>query len=190
MSVMAQYALTTQYNSLGINYLVRRGLFPEKHARGELRFSGGGGVRFEVHGDFLVFSYACDGGPMRAWSVGTETTPTNFNGRRRWYVCPKCGRRVGVLYFSGGGPQCRRCLHLIYPTSREKRMGKAVIKRNRLYRALGADPMQRVATIEKPKGMHWRTFERKKDELLAAQESVANAMGACLAYLRRRVGSL
>ena len=189
MSVMAQYALTTQYNAININSLVRRGLFPGKHAQGEIHFSGGGSVRFEVHGDYVSFQYSC-GGRMNGWSIYTETTPTNFNGRRRWFRCPSCGRRAGVMYFSSCGPQCRRCLHLIYPTSREKRMGKAVIKRNRLYHALGAEPMQRIATIKKPKGMHWKTFERKKDELLAAQEAVVGAMGASLEYLRRRVGSL
>jgi len=182
------FDLVTQYNALGINHLVRRGLFPGKDARGELRFSGGGGVRFEVHGDFLVFSYACDGGPMRAWSVSTVTTATQFNGRRRWFRCPSCERRAGILYFSRGGPQCRRCLHLIYPTSRERAFGKAVMKRDRLFRALGADPMQELWRLDKPKRMHWKTFERKKRKLQAAQDAVVRTMGACLEVMRRRLG--
>ena len=186
------YELVTQYDALGIGSLIRRGLFrgkPGMRARGEVRFPGGGSVSFEVDGDRLAFMYGTNGGPMNTWRVGTVTTPTNFGGRRRWFRCPSCDRRAGVLYFSSCGPQCRRCLHLIYPTSRERAFGKRCMKRDRLALALGAEPMQELWYLAKPKGMHWKTFEKKKRQLRAAQEAVALAAGACLAVLRRQLRS-
>ena len=37
-----------------------------------------------------------------------------YGGRRYWFECPRCIRRVGVLYKDGDDFQCRRCLNLDY----------------------------------------------------------------------------
>src|SRR5262249_18534912 len=50
-------------------------------------------------------------------------TPCHLGGSRPWFVCPDCGRRCGVLYYTNflrDHLACRRCLRLIYASTREK----------------------------------------------------------------------
>ncbi len=55
------------------------------------------------------------------YKVRLATTPCRFGGVRHWFICPLyksgryCGRRVGVLYDSGGDYfGCRHCYDLSY----------------------------------------------------------------------------
>ncbi len=49
-------------------------------------------------------------------------------GKRPWFVCPTCQRRVGVLYHADGLPfRCRTCCDLAYPSqyrSRDQSYGR------------------------------------------------------------------
>lgn len=49
-------------------------------------------------------------------------------GKRPWFVCPTCRRRVGVLYHANGRPfRCRTCCKLVYPSqyrSRDQSYGR------------------------------------------------------------------
>jgi len=45
--------------------------------------------------------------------VALTTTDQPRGGRRRWWVCPRCGRRTGHLYLVGD-VTCRRCAGLSY----------------------------------------------------------------------------
>ena len=44
------------------------------------------------------------------------TTPQHLGGERRWFACPRCGRRVGCLYAPWITEPfwCRRCHQLLY----------------------------------------------------------------------------
>lgn len=56
---------------------------------------------------------------------------TGFNGKRFWFSCPLCKRRVGVLLKRPASPVlgCRRCLGLRYRKSRYKGMLEASIQK-------------------------------------------------------------
>jgi hypothetical protein len=41
----------------------------------------------------------------------------NFGGRRPWFLCPVCKRRVAILY-AAGYFRCRSCLKLAYESQR------------------------------------------------------------------------
>ncbi len=49
-------------------------------------------------------------------------------GKRPWFACPQCQRRVGILYHAPSLPFfCRRCCNLAYPSqyqSRERSHGR------------------------------------------------------------------
>jgi len=186
MGSSARFNLVSSCNALQIAHFIRRGCFPDRHIGGELRWTDGNSVGFEVNGDFLVFRYS-SGGESVLSQVRTETTPTNFNGRRRWFTCPNCGRRRAVLYVSRSGVLCRACLRLVYPSTRERAFGRAVDKRDRLYRRLGVRVRDGIERIEKPKGMHWKTFQRKLEEIEDAEEGVACALFPHLEALRRHL---
>lgn len=54
--------------------------------------------------------------PLRI--IITHTVP-NYGGKRYWFICPGCKRRVGVLYIIEHGDifKCRDCYNLIYQSS-------------------------------------------------------------------------
>lgn len=94
-----------------------------------------------------------------SYLVRLAYTPCNLGGRRVWWHCPAagCGRRVAVLYGGTGIFACRHCYRLAYRSQRDNNsFGPADKLRARLGWVPGiAHPMG-----DKPKGMHWTTFER------------------------------
>ena len=54
--------------------------------------------------------------PLRI--IITHTVP-NYGGKRYWFICPGCKRRVGVLYIIEYDDifKCRDCYNLIYQSS-------------------------------------------------------------------------
>ena len=56
--------------------------------------------------------------------IETTTTPCHFGGKRFWFVCPCCKRRVGTLYKPPMKDEllCRKCHGLRYGKSRYKGM--------------------------------------------------------------------
>jgi hypothetical protein len=73
-------------------------------------------------------------------------TPCTYGGVRYWFTCPAvgCGRRVALLYLGDKYFACRHCYQLAYESQREPDI-------------LNGDG-------GRPKGMHWRTFERLTEE--------------------------
>ncbi len=55
-------------------------------------------------------------------NVSICTSKTRFNGERLWFVCPRCKKRVGILYFQDNLVECRTCLRLYYKNQRYKNM--------------------------------------------------------------------
>ena len=101
-----------------------------------------------------------DGQDM-AYSVRLDWTSCNYGGQRVWWLCPVpgCGRRVALLF---GGPvfACRHCHQLAYRSQRETDEARAARRASKLRDVLGWEPGLVSGPGDKPKGMHWRTFER------------------------------
>jgi hypothetical protein len=150
-----------------------------------------GAIGMRVEADRVVLNYRNqnrdhNGGrwePMR-YAVAVDWTPCGFGGRRVWWRCPAdgCGRRVAVLY-GGRVFACRQCHRLDYRSQREASDGRAMRRANTLRRRLGWEPGILNGNGLKPKGMHWRTFER----LQAAHNAHVNA---ALAGIVARLGLL
>ena len=65
-----------------------------------------------------------------------------------------------MVYFGakGGRYACRMCLRLAYLSEAQDGMGRMWRKQGKLEARLGEDG-------EKPKGMHWKTYERINDQI-------------------------
>lgn len=85
----------------------------------------------------------------------------NYSGQRAWWRCPAvvCGRRVAVLY-GGKVYACRHCHKLAYQTQREQPHDRAGSRADTIRKRLGWEAGILNGNGGKPKGMHWRTFER------------------------------
>jgi hypothetical protein len=88
-------------------------------------------------------------------------TPTQFGGRRQWFLCLKCGRRCRILY-GGSRFRCRHCYRLSYSSQAETRADRATRAMFKIVRRL--DPHEDCNDLPpKPPRMHWRTYNRLVD---------------------------
>jgi PHP family Zn ribbon phosphoesterase len=71
-------------------------------------------------------------GEVVAQRVRTQTTPCHLGGERHWFTCPRCNKRVAVLYAPGRHFACRQCGGLRYATQKEKVGDRASTKANKL----------------------------------------------------------
>jgi hypothetical protein len=98
--------------------------------------------------------------------VELEWTPCNFGGERPWLIRPgvvngvRCGRRVAVLYGPGKYFLCRHCYDLSYQSQRDNKVDRALHRAKKIREQLGGSASMMEPFPEKPKGMHWRTYER------------------------------
>ena len=94
--------------------------------------------------------------------VQTQTSPCNLGGQRHWFTCPRCSKRVAVLYAPGRYFACRQCGGLGYATQKEDAGDRASTKANKLRKRLGWPAGIAHGDGGKPKGMHWETFWQLK----------------------------
>jgi len=101
------------------------------------------------------------------YPVYLDWTNCNLGGRRTWLLCPArgCGRRVALLYIGGSGIfACRHCYSLVYASQRETPDERTARRADRIRDRLGWEPGILNGEGNKPKGMHWRSFERLRTE--------------------------
>lgn len=109
-------------------------------------------------------------------------TSCHLGGQRPWFECPGCERRVAKLYGSIVFA-CRRCLQLNYRSQQASKRERPAERSRHLRRTLGCSKgvlCLPAELIQKPKGMHWRTFDKRIAQVKAADEL---ALGAVLATL-------
>jgi hypothetical protein len=138
----------------------------------------------------LIYRQRDRGGEWQAMNYPVRLTWTscNYGGRRAWWLCPAvgCARRVAVLY-GGKVYACRHCYRLAYKSQREAPDDRASRQADKLRDRLGWEAGILNGNGDKPKGMHWRTFER----LQASHDFHVNAalagMAAKFGMLRGRL---
>jgi hypothetical protein len=118
-------------------------------------------------------------------------TACHFGGRRPWFVCPGlsdgqyCGRRVALLYCVGELFACRHCYGLTYASQREAVHLRGLGRAQKIRLRLGGSP-ESEDFPDKPKGMHWRTYERLCRVHDAAEERGAIGLMHFVGRLGRR----
>ena len=118
------------------------------------------------------------------YKIGLETTQPNYGGKRLWFICPLTYKRAGVLFSPSGSKwfASRHAYNLKYQSQSRSPHDRAIDRMWKLKNKLGGNEYWR-----KPKGMHWKTFQRMVEEIHDAEE-------VCDAYLAqlvmKRFGSL
>ena len=105
--------------------------------------------------------------------IQLETTPQPFGGRRWWFICPRTGRRAAKLYLPNGAFTfaSRQAYQLAYVCQREPAHERASRRAFKLRGKLGGTGGLE-SYIPKPKWMREATYERKLEEIFAAEEVV------------------
>ena len=124
-----------------------------------------GSISGRTESDQVVLSYRHRRGDEpwtdEKYAVRLDWTRCNYGGDRAWFLCPAsgCGRRVAVLYLGGSIFACRHCYGLNYQSQHEQAWDRCLTRYQKIRVKLGAH--QAIGPFpDKPKGMHWRTYER------------------------------
>lgn len=120
-------------------------------------------IRIWVDRESLVLSYRMKStGEVVEQRVQMHTTPCHLGGQRHWFTCPRCSKRVAVLYAPGRYFACRQCGGLGYATQKEGAGDRAATRADKLRKRLGWEAGILNGPGGKPKGMHWKTYLRLK----------------------------
>lgn len=137
------------------------------------REAGGSSLEFElqVEEDRLLCAFS------RTWpdihrpqrlelEVQVSWTAPHYGGRRAWFHCSRkgCGRRVGRLFLVAPDLACRSCADIRYRTQTLDRNERRRERARAIRARLGQDPSE-AWPLARPKGMHWATYDRLRDEL-------------------------
>lgn len=130
---------------------------------GRIGYTGAGGA--------VRLNFTVNGDPVRQ-VIRELRTFCNYGGSRAWFACPRCHRRVGVLYLRGtAGFVCRHCGRVAYGSQSDDDMGRAWRVQRKLEAKLD-DHWQR------PKGMHTTTYTRLFEGIVDCEERRDRALAA------------
>jgi hypothetical protein len=124
--------------------------------------------------------------------IAVAWTPCRFGGERPWFVCSVrsngvyCGRRVTKLYRAGRLFACRNCYRLAYASQQESLLHRGLGKSRKIRMRLGGSPNMSEEFPDKPKGMHWRTYERLRSVHDVADERSTIGLRSFVERLGRR----
>lgn len=184
-----------QAKRLDVNYLNRAGyLTPGVTSNQSWNCGGEPAGNICIHasddGITLVYRTSSNGGEWQ--DVREPVTiiwePCNFGGQRPYFLCPRCGNRIMKLY---GLDRflCRSCNHLAYQCQRESASDRTLRKDWKLRAKLGGKPGMDSPIPDKPKGMHWRTYNRIVDEIYRVECIVDEHTIALVARLTKQTPS-
>ena len=102
--------------------------------------------------------------------IRVEWTRCHFGGRRPWFICTFCEKRVGKMYEILGGICCRTCANLGYVSQCMGKIHRRQIKAERMRRLMGDEGRPADAALpDRLQGKHRKTHQNKCVELHAIE---------------------
>lgn len=160
---------TSDYLQIDVRLLRRWGYLRGVSQSGTLTWRRNGeviasvGIRSESGRVVLSYRHSRNNGEWTKceYPVWLDWTPCNYGGQRAWFLCPAsgCGRRVATLYL-GSIAACRHCYGLVYDSQNETKWDRALRRCQNIREKLGGSGSLAEDFPPKPKGMHWRIYER------------------------------
>jgi hypothetical protein len=108
-----------------------------------------------------------------------------MGGHRHWFTCPTCSKRVAVLYAPGRFFACRQCLGLVYATQKEGVGDRVSTRADKIRKRLSWEAGILNGCGNKPKGMHWTTYQRLKHQHDALVQISLHDIGQKLDFLQK-----
>lgn len=125
-------------------------------------------------------------------TVQLAHVPCRYGGERPFFICPgvlggtPCGRRAGKLYSAGRYFLCRHCSGLTYASQCEDTATRLRRKARKALRRLGDDTSDWIS-VQRPKGMWHRTFDRLQRQAFELEMSAEVLFDARLAHIEHRL---
>ena len=126
-----------------------------------------GSVGYRIEADRMVLNYRHrpHGGEWEQveQTISFDRTPCNYGGQRTWFLCPRCWKRVAVLYGTGKYFFCRCCYDLTYSSQQESKLDRLMRKARKIRERMGGSASLSDSFPDKPKNMHWKTYWRLRE---------------------------
>lgn len=175
-------------HSVDVRFLKRRG-YLKAGITGSLSWTYGGepsgNIHFITHLNSIRLIYKCRpvGGEWedRQEVIEFDRTPCHYGNYRIWLLCPCCGKRVTSVYGLISGFFCRHCHALPYASQRELKIDRMIRKRRKVSARLESS-----AYYEKPKGMHWGTYNKLIEHENSLSQEIDSAIYGMSAALRKK----
>lgn len=175
--------------TLDLGHLLRQGsIKPRRRVEGVLNWSRQrdgkvfASIGYEANltdrdGGWLRLKYRHNDVPEE-YPIQITTTVPNYGGLRWWFVCPLSNDRVAKLHLPSGASifGSRRAYRLAYRSQRESWPDRQAEKAHSLRMKLGGEPGFHQPMPRKPKGMHWKTYMRMRDEISRLEDASMMAM--------------
>lgn len=176
-------ATVDDYPRIDVRRMKRRGEL-EPGSSGELSWSWRGSfvdkIRYESHPDRLVLIRYAERTVIRL-----DNTPCHYGGKRQWFLCPGCTRRVAVLCGVGGSFLCRHCHRLPYLSQNEGRLRRLIRRRQLIETRIFKDGDGRRR--RKRKGLHGKTFVRGLERYFEIEQQISGMASVRIDRLRAAV---
>ena len=115
-------------------------------------------------------------GKAYSYSIRLDKTACHFGNYRHWWQCPKCNKRVAVLYCAGLYV-CRHCIGVNYQSQLQQPIDRLFSRADAIRQRLGWQSGIAHGIENKPKGMHQRTYDR----LVSEYQSIVGGITANMA---------
>ena len=126
-----------------------------------------GYIGYKMEADRMVLNYRHrpHGGEWEQveQTISFDRTLCNYGGHRTWFLCPRCWKRVAVLYGAGKYFFCRNCYDLTYSSQQESRADRLMRKARKIRERMGGGASLIDPFPDKPKNMHWKTYWRLRE---------------------------
>lgn len=129
-----------------------------------------GSIGFSTEATAIVLDFRLDGVPIQQ-RVPILHSDCYYGGTRPWFACPRCGKRLAILYSSTRGFACRICNRVAYCSQ-----GEGAI--DRLHRKKGKIERRLDKGWKRPKGMHQATRDRLVRQIIELGSRWHTAMDA------------
>jgi len=129
--------------------------------------SGSIGYRMKENSMVLIYKHRQRDGEWEEVEqiIPFDWTSCHFGGKRIWFKCPFCKRRVAIIYGTGKYFACRKCNNLTYQSCNEPDFQRMLDKAYKLKEKLGGEAGLETLMPSKPKGMHKKTYQKLLEEI-------------------------
>lgn len=113
-----------------------------------------------LYQDHYFVTFTPGPGLRGSYRIPIEKQPCNYGGFRYFFRCPRCDKRMRILYLKEGRFLCRECLNLGYYTQRLRPSGRILEKCRKIKDFLKS----KGGSLDQiPPGMNPKVFKKLKD---------------------------